>query len=212
MRSFVLERISEPDDELLTLEELKRHLRMYSSNDEEDDDLNDLMRSARHWIEQTTLRSPMQSQWRMIIGDYHNIYRNVDSDTVSGAYTPARDLSSPDGSIMLLPSPVMSISAFINVASDGSETTIDDSTYELRKGNSRWPELVPLTGAGWSTGEFKIEMRCGWLDVDDVPTEYKQAAKLWCEAHYDRDKDMMDLLMKSAMAVIEPQSANLNLA
>ena len=85
---------------------------------------------------------------------------------------------------------------------------------------SRWPRVVALNGANWSTGVYKIVFRAGYADTVSspaqdasvVPERYKQAMKLWIEAMYDRDERMMETLLKTAEGLIRGERVELGMA
>ena len=52
--NFTLERVTQPDIEPVTLDEMKRHLRCFMSVTDEDDDITALIVAAREWIEDYT--------------------------------------------------------------------------------------------------------------------------------------------------------------
>ena len=54
--NFVLERLTQPEMEVVTLAEMKRHLRLFSSVTDEDADITALIVAAREWVEDYTGR------------------------------------------------------------------------------------------------------------------------------------------------------------
>ncbi len=216
---YILERVTNPSIEPVTLAEFKTHLRTYSSVTNQDDQLNELLEVARQWVENKTARALIDQTWRLTIGSYRNAYADVDSDTVIGYYR-GPFIPRDDGGILLRKSPLIAITSFVSVAADGTETTIDASTYELREGDSKWPKVVPLSGAIWQQGMMRIEYRAGFADLlgspsggaADVPSIFKIAIKLFAEAHYDKDKDMMEKLVKAAEDILSDESSDVQMA
>jgi hypothetical protein len=104
-----------------------------------------------------------------------------------------------------------------SVDSLGVETALDVADYEVMEPDSKWPRLTGLSGA---TGTLRIVYRAGFADrlgspMEDasvVPVRFKQAIKLHVEAHYDRDKDMMQKLLDAAENLIRPERAELQIA
>lgn len=217
--AFILERVSQPAIEAVTLAELKLHLRTYASDTAEDDLLSALIVVAREWVEDYTGRVLVDSTWRLTIGDFVAGFANVDSDTVTGYYRgpwfPRADLG-----IELRRAPALAITSFVTVATDGTETAVDAATYELREADSKWPRVYPLAGATWGAGPMRITFRAGFADqtgspttgAEVVPERFKQAMKLYAEALYDRDEKAMPMLMNAAEALIRPERANLQIA
>lgn len=216
---FTIERVTQPDIEPVTLTEMKRHLRCFADVTSEDDDIIGLIVAAREWVEDFTGRALIDQTWRLTLGDYVNAFANVDSDTVSGCY---RGEWAPlaDSSILLRKAPVLGITSFMSVDSDGVETAIDSATYELREADSKWPCVVPLTGANWTAGPLRITFRAGFADrlgspqqgAEVVPVRFKAAIKLWAEAMYDRDEKLMPLLLNVAEEIVRPERSDLSLA
>ena len=217
---FTLERVTQPAIEVVTLAQMKTHLREFSSVTALDAEITGLIQGAREWVEDFTGRVLVDSTWRLTVGEYANAYANVDSDTVSGYY---RGPYYPrnDGGILLRRSPVLAITSFVSVAaSTGVETTIDPATYELREADSKWPGVYPLTGAIWTTGPLRITFRAGFADqtgspqtgAEVVPVRFLQAMKLWVEAVYDRDEKLMPLLLEVAEKLIKSERADLSIA
>lgn len=218
--NFVLERVSEPAIEVVTLAEMIQQVREFSTiPTATQDELTRLIVVAREWAEHETGRIMVDQQWRLTIGDYVDRYRNVDSDTVTGYYRGAT-APTADGAIPLRKSPVLAITSINSVDSDGVETLIAASTYELREADSRWPSVVRLSGSTWTTGAYRILFRAGFADqtsspttgAEVVPQRFKQAIRLYAEALYNRDEKLMGKLFEAAEALIRPERADLSLA
>lgn len=223
---FVLERITQPEIEPVTLAEMKRHLRTFSSVTEDDPDITALITAAREWVEDETGRALIDQQWRLTIDS-----RTVIGDVVSGFsvvggypshcgyYAGTFDWTSR-GEISLRKSPALQVISVKSVNLAGVETTISPTTYELREADSKWPRIVALNGAPWTANMLRIVFRAGYADTvgspgegaEVVPVRFKQAIKLWVEANYDRDEKMMPLLLETAECLIRPEKADLPFA
>jgi hypothetical protein len=113
--NFVLERVSEPAIEVVTLAEMIQQVREFSTiPTATQDELTRLIVVAREWAEHETGRIMVDQQWRLTIGDYVNRYANVDSDTVTGYYTGVMR-PALDGAILLRKSPVLAITSINSV-------------------------------------------------------------------------------------------------
>lgn len=218
--NFVLERVSEPAIEVVTLAEMIQQVREFSTiPTATQDELTRLIVVAREWAEHYTGRIMVDQQWRLTIGDYVDRYRNVDSDTVTGYYRGAT-APTADGAILLRKSPVLAITSINSVDSLGVETLIAASTYELREADSRWPTVVRLSGSAWTTGAYRILFRAGFADqtsspttgAEVVPQRFKQAIRLYAEALYNRDERLMGKLLEAAENLIRPESSDLSIA
>lgn len=229
--NFVLERVTNPDIEVFTLAEMKRLLRTFDNVTEQDDEITSLIQAGREWCEDYTGRALIDQTWRLTLQGRLGSYAGGDivSGTRDGAlpvgYGYYHGLYSFGryGEIMVRKSPALAITSFVSVDSAGAETAIDPTTYELRDADSKWPRIVALNGATWSnwlTGDLRITFRAGYADrigspQDDasvVPARYKQAVKLWCEANFNRDEKMMDLLIRQAENMMRLERCHLQIA
>jgi hypothetical protein len=214
--SFLLELMTAPITEPVTIAEMIEQVHEFSSlSAAAEARLTGLITVAREWAERYTGRALVDQKWRLNIGDANAIFRNVDSDTVSGYYRgPYEALR--DGRIMLRRSPVLAITRIATVASDGTETVVDSATYELREADSKWPSVLALTGS--LAGPLRIEFRAGYIDtsaspfVGTVPEVLLQALRLQAEALYNKDEKQMPLLMRAAENLLDGESANLGMA
>lgn len=218
---FTLEQLTGPGIEPVSLAEMKRHLREFSSVTELDSDIEGLITGARQWVEEFTGRALIDQTWRLNIGDDNAIDLTgwqsewpAKEGSLYGAWSPTSD------GILLRRSPVIAIVSVAEVDSAGAETEIDDAYYQLRESKSKWPRLVGLSGWTWASGILRIVYRAGYADrlgsptqnADVVPQTFKTAMKLWVEAMYDRDKEMMPLLMTTAENVVRQERSHLQIA
>lgn len=207
---FVLEPVSGPDIEPVTVDEMKVHLGEYTTQTDRDDEIEALITSAREWVEDFTGRVLIEQAWRLTVGP--DVF--VPADSTTGEIADGAD------GIHLRRSPALAITSVATVGSDGEETEVDAADYQLREGDSKWPRVVLLNGGSWSTGTTRIEFRAGFADrtvspqqdATAVPARFKQAMKLHVEAHYDRDMAMMEKLLKAAENLIRPERCHVGLA
>lgn len=223
--NFTLERVSGPEFEPVTLAEMKKHLRAFTSVTDDDAQITDLIIAGREWLEDYTGRICIDQTWKLILDS-----RTVTGDAVTGFtgypirsgygyYAGIFDWSMR-GEILLRRSPVLSVISVKAVDLAGAETAISASTYELREPDSKWPRLVALNGAPWTSNMLRIVFRAGYADQigspgegsEVVPARFKQAVKLWVEANYDRDEKMMPLLLETAQGLVKADRAELSLA
>lgn len=217
---YVLERLTSPEVEPIALADMKIHLRVQSGVTTDDDLITSLIQAGREWLEHRTGRALIDQQWRQTIGNYGSRFANVDSDTVAGYYYRGYLDDRGDGTILLRRSPVLAVVSVKTIATDGTLTTIDPSTYEVREPDSKWPRLVTLSGNGFGGTAMRIDFRAGWADRDVSPQETGAVApatllaalRLWVEAHYDRDERMMGKLIAAAEALLQPERADLSVA
>lgn len=231
---FFLERVVEPDIEVISVAEMKRHLRMFSDVTDEDADIAGYITAAREWVEDYTGRALIDQQWRLTIDNTNPILYKGDYVTGVCLNAPGIGFSGigrydyasgfPNGEILLRKSPVLSIVSFVNFDAAGAETTIDGSTYELRGAHSKWPKLSPLNNIAWPInslyGGMRIVFRAGYADRDSspqqdatvVPKRFSLAMKLWVEANYNRDPNQQFQLLNTAEMLIKPECSNLQIA
>lgn len=212
--NFTLERIAQPEIEPVTLAEIIQHVREFSSiSVESQTELTKLIVGGREWAEDYSGRALIDQTWRLTLSD-------VASDSLSrtGYYQGTWNWIRRN-EILLRKSPVLSILSVASVGPTGAETVANSSTYEVREAKSKWPRIFALNSA-WTSADLRITFRAGFADRDGspqqgaemVPEVFKQAIKLWVEAHYDRDKDMMKKLLDAAAAVLKPERAEMSLA
>ena len=210
---FSLECIEAPDSEPVSLAEMKRHLREFQSSTDIDEDINALIIGGRQWAERFTGRALFAQKWRLALWHERRVprlgfYRGGPAYFVGADHWWRRARE-----IMLRRSPVIEITSFVSLNEAGEQTTIDAGTYMLRDGGSKWPRIAPLSGASWATlNDLQIEFRAGFEDEDAIPICFKQAIKLWAEANYDRDPQMMPLLIKTAEGLLTQERSGLSIA
>jgi len=213
--NFVLERITNPEIEPVTLAEIIQHVNEFSSvSAATQTELTNLIVAGREWAEGFTGRALIDQTWRLTL-------TNLANDPIPsryGYYAWSADWWRGN-EISLRKSPAIVVVTAASVDPIGTETEIDPATYEIRELKSKWPRLVSI-GAAWPTTDLVITFRAGFADrlgspiqgAEMVPERFKHAIKLWVEAHYDRDKDMMSKLISVAEAVLRPERAELSIA
>ncbi len=229
---FTLQRLTQPAIEPVSLAEIIQHVREYTTIDTAtQNELTGLVTAAREWVEDYTGRALVDQTWRLTLlgrpGSYaggDNVYGTHDGRLPVGyGYYSGQLQIGRQGEIPLQKSPLLQITKFVTLDAAGLETDVDAATYELRDGGAKWPRVVALNGATWSTwltGDMRIEYRAGFADqtgspqtgAEVVPERFKQAIKLWVEANYNRDEKMMPLLLKTAEDIIRSESSDLSLA
>ena len=211
--NFLLELVTGPEIEPVTLAELKASIRTFASSTDEDDLLTALIQSAREWVEGETGRVLVDQTWKLTV----DTDRVVQTDARDGQIYYSTPIPTKVGEILLQKSPALAILSFISVdATTGVETAVTAGTYELREADSKWPRIVALDGSTWSSGTFRITFRAGYSDQtgspqDDrsvIPNRFKQAMMLYAEAIYDRDPALIDV----AKTLIKNERCNLQFA
>jgi len=219
---FVLERVTNPEIEPITLADMKAHLREFASVTARDDEITALIIGARQWVEDFTGRALVDQTWRITINGAWPIGR--DANTV----TPYNPNYSAVGwqwwnkkrEILLRKSPALAITLFVSADAAGVETPVDPTAYAFCEPDSKWPRIVALNGGSWAGSTLKVEFRAGFANrlgspaegAEMIPVPLIQAMKLWAEAAYNRDKDTVELLLDVAKRLATPERCELGLA
>lgn len=210
---FQLERVTQPDIEVIELDEMRRHLRLFEDVRDDDADVQDLITAAREWAEHCTGRVLIEQQWKLTLSSGVVDAGVSGGDAVSGVYAGSASIAGSE--VFLRRSPVLGIVSVNLVGTDGTETLLGPESYALRGGGSKYPSLVMLNGGYLTFGTVVIVMRCGFADrlgspmqgAEMVPKRFKQAMKLWASGHYDADVTAMPALVQAAEALIMPERA-----
>lgn len=202
--SFDLERMTgaEPDFEPVTVEEAILQVHEFSSIPTAKRELlESLITSAREWAEDFTGRSLVDQGWRQTV--------NLTESESSGILIRRSPFLG-----MYAGSPFAGVSS---VSDAGVLTEFDTDAYEIRGANGKWPRLWSLSG-NWAKGTYRIEYRAGYIDtvgspsVGAVPQRFKAAILLHVEAHYNRDKDTMKMLLEVAENLLRDERAEVSIA
>lgn len=216
---FTLELVDGPEIEPITLAEMKSNLRASDAVTALDGDITDLITGAREWVEDYTSRVLIDQTWRLTIygafgasGGGDTVYGHRGPGPVNHGYYCGAWNWSNFRQIPLRRAPVIAVTHFATVDAAGVETEIDADVYEVREPASKRPRIVALDGATWSawtSEDIRITYRAGYAnrlgspqqDASVVPVRFKQAMKLWAQAHYDRGDDMGALLKAAEQCV-----------
>lgn len=224
---FALERVTQPSIEPVTLSQMIQQVHEFSSLPQAaQDDLTGKIVAAREWAEHFTGRALIEQQWKI----------TYDRRGGTGPSRFLLPLSFPEGNgygwytgecseqltgYMLRKSPVIAITAVNLVADDGTETEVAAAEYRVEGAATKWPTIIPASGSSWGD-VFRVSFRAGYApavgspdpvpDPALVPVRFAQAIRLHAEAHYDRDKDMMQKLLDAAENLITPERVELSLA
>ncbi|HSW83551.1 MAG TPA: hypothetical protein VLH12_08755 [Usitatibacter sp.] len=220
---FILERVTQPQIEPITLAAMKTHLRAFSSVTDLDAEITELIQGAREWVEDFTGRALIDQTWRITInGGWPGLGTDANKVTPYNPYYSAAgwDWWRRKGEILLRKSPVIAITRFVSADGSGVETAIDPAAFALCEPASKWPRIAAVNVGSWSGSTLKIEFRAGFANragnppegAEKVPARFIQAMKLWAEAHYDRDEKMMQLILDTAERLICSERSELGIA
>ena len=211
---FVLERVTNPEIEPVSLTEMKLHLGEFDDITTRDDEVSNVIAAAREWAEDFTGRALIDQTWRLTFGDTSAV------DVVSSPSCACAPSEERGAHVYLRKSPAISIVSFVSVDADGAETAVDAANYELREADSKWPRVVGLNGASWGSGLYRIVFRAGYANRDvspaegaeEVPERFKRAIRLYGEALLDRDERMMQVLIDTATGLLKPERVEIGFA
>lgn len=192
---WLIERVTDPEIEVIELAQMKRELREFADVTTRDDDITAKIKAAREWIEDYTGQVLVDSTWRYSLERTGSLF-NSDPDVgrvFSGVIGPTRD-------VYLRRSPVIAITSIVTVDGNGAETTVDAADYQLRDIGSRWPMVVPIGSGSWGSSNIRVTFRAGYADrtgspqtgAEVVPERFKQAMILWVKWNYDGDKESLE--------------------
>lgn len=215
---WALELVTAPDSTVLpvTLAEMKRHLGEFEDVTDRDADVASTAVAAREALEEWTGRALVDQTWKLTFGDDVANAGDAVTDPIIGSLT-ASELRGTE--IFLRRSPFISVSSFVSIASDGTETAIDADAYGIRDSGGKFPRVVALTG-DFRMGRYAITFRAGYADRDVSPPEgaeviperWKSAIKLMAEALYHRDLAAAEKLEQAAKRLIQYDRAVLDFA
>lgn len=225
---YVLERVTNPSIEPVTVAQMITHLREFSSlSADRQEEIADLITTAREWAEEHTGRALVEQSWRLTLD---RRLENPMNFPLPPQGWPENGYGWLTGSMpdnwrqgwLLRRSPIIAITSFVSIADDGTETAIDPAAYLLQQPDSKFPRVMGTGGGSIAGDKFAITYRAGFApgvgspdpepDVALVPKTFTQAIKLYAGALYDRDKDMMDKLMKAAESVLSSERIELSMA
>lgn len=157
--------ITPPSFEAVTLEEMKRHLRIDEDQTDEDDDIEMWMQVAREWVESYTGRTLTDTTLEVGFEGY------------------------PDWQIFLPRPPVIEVLSFKYHTSDGADTTLAADQYTLDRSVALQPRVVPAYGVSWPStrwqpSSLRIRYRAGYASAGSpderhlVPASLRAAIKL----------------------------------
>jgi uncharacterized phiE125 gp8 family phage protein len=175
-----IEVIEAPEEEPLTLDEAKAHLRV--DIDDDDDLITALISAARGHVESRTGRALVTQAWRLTLDDFPR-YANAQR------YCHQAPIKLPGG-------PSSGVTSFTYIDSDGTQQTLDPSAYVVDL-SGEGARITPLWNTPWPTirrqiGGIKIEYGVGYGEPADVPQALKAAMKLIIGELYSNRESWVD--------------------
>lgn len=163
--------LTEPEFEIVTLAEMKRHARLFEDVLDEDEDVEGLIVVAREWVEGFTGRTLVDTTYRQDAVCY--------PAGVPGAVPEFRFRRSP----------VLEVLSVFSV--DGATET-ELTGYSTHGLDSKWPTLALASGTSFTDKSY-VKYRAGFVnrlgspqqEADVVPKLFKQAIKLLVTFFYE---------------------------
>jgi uncharacterized phiE125 gp8 family phage protein len=208
---YLLQRLVDPEQEPLTLEEAKRHLNVVDDDigsptvpGPNDEDITTLIQVAREYVEDYTGRALVDQTWRLTVGD------TVSYDLVDGSYMRycshgyVRSHWRSNG-IYLRRSPVIELLSVSSIDCYGTLTEFqadgspEVSPFTLLDAGTKWPRIMAGSSTSW-TDRLQIEFRAGFADLTGspqdpmtkVPATIRHAMKLLI-AHYFENREPINI-------------------
>ncbi len=184
---FALKRTVEPTGWVLSLPEAATYLRTNQQNS----DLQRVVRAAQGWIEKHTRRQLTTATWRLSLEDFPR-------DGCRSIFSPYMD------GVIYLPRPQLQEIESVRYAdpTTGNMTTLSASLYQTDS-DSEPGRLAPAFGTTWPTvrrqmNAVQITYLAGYGDDDtSVPNDIKQAATMLA-AHWWINREAVTLGVVSA--------------
>ncbi|MEM1192315.1 MAG: head-tail connector protein [Pseudomonadota bacterium] len=158
--------IAAPMSEPITLDDMKRHLRLLTSD--HDDSLSQLLVAARHALEARAGLAFSLQRWTYTL-DKERVVRCSD---------------------VLLPlSPIKSVDAVTLIDHEGNRTPLDSGTVTISAGTISRLKFGPLPSADIRPlGGIEIEFTAGYETINLVPAELRHAVRL-LTAHFFENRE-----------------------
>lgn len=162
--------VMQPVIEPVSLDEMKKHLRV--DIDDDDELIQAMITAARTHIENITRRAFLTQTW----------------DKCLQSWPAANFIKLPYGNLQ-------SVTFIKWIDADGIENIIDEKDYIVERNGALVGRIVLPAGKGWPSGSLSasnpitIRFTCGWATPILVPGPIKSAIKLFCADLYERRGD-----------------------
>jgi len=194
-----------PDEEPVTLEELKDHMRITEVDD--DKVLAGMIVAARQGAEKYTKRSLVEQTWKMKMDSFPYGNRGPWFEgVVQGPVSSARNCRQ----ILIPIPPLKSVTHIKTYSNTDVETTFDSDNYQVSTYNGLYAKPGKITlrdGVVWPTFErnadgIEIQFISGYGEPDDVPELIKLAIKEEAAYRYENRGDCGDIGSSAAISLL----------
>lgn len=160
--------ITGPSTEVLTLTEIKSHLRISSTGTEENSLLGIYRKAARQYVEEVTDRKMLTQTWDYYLDDWPNSYRNSDYESIRFPYSPLQSI--PSTGVEYTDSN-SNTTTFSSTA--WSEDIITEPGRLVIGNDDDWPS-VTLN----NNNPIRMRFICGYTSDEGIPSPIKSAMLL----------------------------------
>lgn len=198
---MILELITGPAVEPVSLAEAKEHARVDSSA--EDDYLTALITAARELVERTTGRALITQTWRLTLDDWP---RGRDDEWWDGMREGP--ISALQGSeVSLAKATCLAVTSVVTRDEAGTGTTWDAANYYLARASNGYGRLVAKKGVTWpivsvdrAVGGIEITFTAGYGPAaTDVPMALRHAVKMLLLHWYEKREPASDCASSQLM-------------
>lgn len=188
---FGIKTVTPTPTECVTLDQMKAHLRVTESND--DELIGDLISAARELVESWTRRTLLATQYLLTFDRFPLLPNNQYAPGNPNVLTPVLQNTWPlDPNIwaLMIPrSPLVTVDSIQYVDLTGTLQTMDPTSYTV-DAVSEPGRLTTSTGSYWPNVKFQpnavqITFTAGYSSADLVPATLKLAIKLLVGFFYD---------------------------
>jgi uncharacterized phiE125 gp8 family phage protein len=173
-----LQRLTDPTEEPLSLEDLKTQLRI--DTDTEDDLILRLARAAREQVEQLTGRAMLTQSWQQSFDDWG------------------------EGSLFLDIAPARAVTEVSVLQEDGSEEIIPAADYLLNGQRVVFTGAMPKPS--FPQNGIHVTFEAGQSDAADIPAALVQATALLTAHYYERrepyENERISAVPETVMALL----------
>lgn len=173
MRAVTWQRVSGPAEEPLTTADLKAHLRVSVSD--EDDLLGEYARAAREWCEEYTGRALMTQTWDAYFAEWPR-----------------------DGCFDLPKPPLQSVTSVKYTPKGAAQATLSAGVYQVVSVDEPG-RIVLRPDQMWPSDELDVglpivvRLVCGYAEEDEVPAGVRQAMR-WLVGHMNENREAVSML------------------
>lgn len=204
MQNPVLQLVTPPVEEPVSLAEAKAYLRVTGTS--EDALISSLIMGARQWCEEITGRAFVTQTWDLWLDSLREGHPRGQEPWWDGTREgPISILSRPAREIRISKVPVIAVSEFVTIDDSDTETEFDLANLIVQ--NAAEPaRLILKAGATWpvdlrAAAGVRIRFTAGYGDASAVPATIKQAIKLLVSHGFENREPIVTGTISSELAM-----------